>query len=335
MSQLESFLPVLACPRCQGSLALNAGAFACAACGHTYPIVYGIPDFRPREPQSIYYDDAAEHAALAEAFDRLSYVEIEDMAFGRAESFQAAYRRAAEQRGDDHWAEAERLAGGSPSAKRGLALDVGCGPGGNLVALAKRFDRVVGLDVNFQLLLLAKKRLAEQGLANKTLVIAASATQLPFRAGVFDYATAMNVIEHVEDQPGTLAEIHRALADGGALFFDSPNRFTLLPEPHVKMWGVGFLPRAWADPYVRLRGGGGYKGKRLLSLLELRQFLKVNFDGGALIGLPSFEERGYFPEGRVKKIMRAAFNGLFRHTPVVRDVLYPFVPTYNVLARKK
>jgi SAM-dependent methyltransferase/uncharacterized protein YbaR (Trm112 family) len=325
----------LVCPHCRSALRDAPAALACTRCAAVFPVVHGIPDFRPPAMQSVYYDGADAVAALAAQYDGSDYTGLETAAFGRADSFQAAYRQAAEQRGDDHWAEAERLACGDPAPRRGAALDVGCGPGGNLVALARRFERVVGIDVNLELLLLAKKRIAERGLADRVSVVAASAEALPFAAGGFDYATAMNVIEHVTDQRATLAELHRVLGPAGALFFDSPNRFTLLPEPHVKLWGVSWLPRTWADPYVRWRAGKGYEGKRLLSLWELKRLLAAEFPGGVTVGLPSFEERAYYPEGALKKAARAAFNGVFRKTPGVRTALYPFVPTYNVLAVKR
>lgn len=329
------FAQDLVCPLCHGDIVEQPSQLVCEGCGADFPIVYGIPDMRPRVARSVYYDDPAELADLAEAATRLTFEELERYAFGEASAFQALYRQAAEQRGEDHWGEAERMAGGSPVATHNLALDIGCGPGGNLVGLARRFGRSYGVDVNFKLLILAKRRLEQRGLADRTMVVAASGDALPFAKGTFDYITAMNVIEHVEDQRGMLEEIHRVLFEDGALFFDSPNRFTLLPEPHVKVWGVGFLPRAWADPYVRWRKGIGYEGKRLLSLLELRGMMRRQFRDAFQISLPSYEQRTYYPEGRAKKLARHAYNGVFRRLPVTRQALFPFVPTYNVLAWKK
>ncbi|HSK41339.1 MAG TPA: hypothetical protein VK943_16360, partial [Arenibaculum sp.] len=50
-----------------------------------------------------------------------------------------------------------------------------------------------------------------------------------------------------------------------------PNRFSAVsPEPHVHVWGLGFLPRPLMPVASRLLGRGGYVGKRLLSLRELR-----------------------------------------------------------------
>ena len=334
MKPLNPLFAILVCPQCRGELDYEPTRFACLSCAAVYPILYGIPDFRPAGANSVYYDDPAQVRAVAEKFDELTQVEIEDATFGAGDAFQTAYRKAAEQRSDDHWQEAVELAGGIPVEKLSAALDIGCGLGGNVVSLAKKFDQAYSIDISYKPLLVAKKRLEGRGLAARALVLAASAEALPFREGAFDFVTAINVIEHVEDQPLTLQEMHRVLRHGGAAFFDSPNRFTLLPEPHVKLWGVGFLPRSWADPYVRFRQGTGYKGKRLLSLLELKRFLRKDFKDSFEIGVPSFEARDYYPDGRLKKLARAAFNGLLRKTPGVSHALVPFAPTFNVLARK-
>lgn len=325
---------VVVCPGCKGALIERVETLQCTHCAETYPIVYGIADLRPKQMRSVYADDPKEIEPLFGAFDRLGYTELENRAFGKADDFQAMYRAAAEQRGEDNWAEAGRLAGETPIAHTRRALDIGCGPGGNLVALARRFDRTYGIDVSFKILLLAKKRLSERGLTEKVTLIAASASALPFPGESFDFVTAMNVIEHVDDQPGMLREINRVLTPSGVLFFDSPNRFSLMPEPHVKLWGVGFLPRRWAEPYVRFRKGIGYEGKRLLSLFELRRLLRHAFEGHVTLGIPSFEERPYYPEGQLKKAVRKIYNGAVRRMPVLRDALFPFVPTFHVLVRK-
>lgn len=56
------------------------------------------------------------------------------------------------------------------------------------------------------------------------------------------------------------------------------NRFSLLPEPHVGLWGVGFLSRQTADTYVRWPGtrlvaplveGRGTSGRTLLALAQV------------------------------------------------------------------
>jgi hypothetical protein len=73
------------------------------------------------------------------------------------------------------------------------------------------------------------------------------------------------------------------LKQPGALFLSAVNRFSLLPEPHVGLWGVGFLPRAWQAPYVRWRGRGDFAHVRPLSYWDLdrraaRHFRRRRFE---------------------------------------------------------
>jgi 2-polyprenyl-3-methyl-5-hydroxy-6-metoxy-1,4-benzoquinol methylase len=48
-------------------------------------------------------------------------------------------------------------------------------------------------------------------------------TTLPFPDGSFDLAIAIEVIEHVADKPGLIAEVWRVLRPGGRVFLTTPN----------------------------------------------------------------------------------------------------------------
>ncbi len=88
-----------------------------------------------------------------------------------------------------------------------------------------------------------------------------------------------SVIEHVEDQEQTLREIIRVLKKGGILLLETPNRFTFHREPHVKVYGVGFVPRRWMKNYVDLmtKKQRTFGGIRSLSYFEFRILFKKVF----------------------------------------------------------
>jgi hypothetical protein len=50
------------------------------------------------------------------------------------------------------------------------------------------------------------------------------------------------------------------------------NRWSLAGEPTVRLWGVGFLPRRLAVPYVRLRRHTSYEYVRPLTPRQLDTF---------------------------------------------------------------
>jgi SAM-dependent methyltransferase len=90
-------------------------------------------------------------------------------------------------------------------------LDVGCGTGANLEMLAQ-FGESEGVDVSDDALEFcrAKGLKVHKGLAEK----------LPFEDESFDVVTALDVVEHLDDDVAGLKEMHRVLKkDGRTLIF--------------------------------------------------------------------------------------------------------------------
>jgi SAM-dependent methyltransferase len=105
----------------------------------------------------------------------------------------------------------------------GRMLDVGCGTGGILRALAGR-GRVVGIDYAE----IGLRYCRTKGLRD---VLRASALALPFRDGAFDLCVLMDVLEHVDDEARLLGEVRRVLRPGGAAIVSVP-AFQALWSPH-------------------------------------------------------------------------------------------------------
>lgn len=159
------------------------------------------------------------------------------------------------------------------------ALDLGCGTGGGLAILSEHFEHVVGCDIDRENLDLARKFVEEKKLRNVDLVLS-NALTLPFPDNTFDFVTGLDVLHHMPEPSMALAEIYRILKPGGVLAMDSANRFSLFSlEPHVKLWGVGFLPRSLQGKYVKWFLGVSYaeQNAKLLSLRELHRCLGDSF----------------------------------------------------------
>lgn len=150
-------------------------------------------------------------------------------------------------------------------------LEIGCGTGGFLVSAAKRYKRIVGTDIALRWLTVCRKRLEEADI--EIPLMCCCAEYLPFPDNYFDQIVACATLEHTRDQHAVLSESHRVLKENGTIFISTPNRFSLSAEPHVYLWGVGFLPRKLMPLYVKLLKGVEYKNKRLLSYFELRKLL--------------------------------------------------------------
>lgn len=95
------------------------------------------------------------------------------------------------------------LQDGTPKPTNQQILDIGCGTGATMDHL-KRFGTVQGIDLFDLPLRFSKKR-------GHARVLCASATELPFAENSFDLITALDVIEHLDDDIGGLREIRRVL----------------------------------------------------------------------------------------------------------------------------
>jgi SAM-dependent methyltransferase len=173
------------------------------------------------------------------------------------------------------------------SVPTGPWLDVGTGGGDLACAAAARGARVVGVDIAMRWLVVARRRAELAGLAID--LICCNAEHLPFADGTFARVASLGTLEHCADAPRVLSEAHRVLARAGDVQLRTVNRYTLLREPHVRVWGVGFVPRRLANRYVRWRTGFGYEHHHPLSPRELRAGLRragfnsVRVDAAALV----------------------------------------------------
>ena len=142
-------------------------------------------------------------------------------------------------------------------ARSALWIDLGCGTADLAVAAASHTAEVVAVDIAFRWLVVARKRLQEARIDNVTLVCA-DAAAMPFADAVAERVLSQGLLEHSGRMADVIKEAGRVLASRGELQSRTVNRYSILPEPHVAVWGVGFLPARWADRYVRCLGGAGY-----------------------------------------------------------------------------
>jgi cyclopropane fatty-acyl-phospholipid synthase-like methyltransferase len=110
-------------------------------------------------------------------------------------------------------------------------LDVGCGAGAIVVALAKAFPRgrAVGLDIEPRLVERAVARIAEAGVQERAEARVAAAESLD-EEGAFDLVTMIQVLHETkqEARDSILAGVHAALRSGGVLVIvDEPYPNTL------------------------------------------------------------------------------------------------------------
>ena len=146
-----------------------------------------------------------------------------------------------------HWLAAARAALIPPATRRGAVLvDAGCGGGLLAPHLAGKGYRHVGVDL--------RRSGLRQAAGHGVLPVNADVTALPLADGAADVVAAGEILEHVTDLPGTVAELSRVLRPGGRLVLDTVNdtalsRFVTVTAAER----IGVAPAGLHDPALFVR----------------------------------------------------------------------------------
>lgn len=154
-------------------------------------------------------------------------------------------------------------------------LDLGCGIGNILIALAEHIDfsqPPVGVDVSPDLVRIGEREIEHAGLRDRIRLQVAPATRLPFDDGSFDVVLTSHVVKHLDDEAllASFREVARVLRPGGrfllwefeksprsALLFWSARRTGLPPAFQLRTADEfsAVLRRTGFDRVVRVRTG--------------------------------------------------------------------------------
>jgi SAM-dependent methyltransferase len=207
-----------------------------------------------------------------------------------------------------------------PAGARPRILDVGCGTGANLEMLA-RFGDAEGVDVSEDALAFCRAR----GLAE---VRAGAAEALPFADDSFHLVTALDVVEHLDDDAAGLCEMRRVLRPGG--------RALLFVPAFMWLWGpqddVSNHRRRYTLRELRARVGAAGLS------VERATYANLTFFAPILAGRLLMRATGLRPVSE-NNVNVPALNGLFgrafgaeRHW--LRRFNLPFGVSAVIVARK-
>jgi SAM-dependent methyltransferase len=178
----------------------------------------------------------------------------------------------------------------TPNSKLRI-LDVGCGTGANLEML-KQFGEPEGVDVSDDALEFCKAKglKVHKGLAES----------LPFADESFDLVTALDVVEHLDDDIAGLKEMNRVMkADGKTLIF--------VPA-FMWLWGVqddisNHRIRYTREQIVDRLNAAGFK-------IERATYANITFFLPILLGRFLMKITGIKPESE-NNVNVSALNGIF------------------------
>jgi 2-polyprenyl-3-methyl-5-hydroxy-6-metoxy-1,4-benzoquinol methylase len=322
------------CPIHHGDLSQIPDGLRADCCGTVFPVIEGIPDLRVN--QGAWVDFAAD---LDAARTLSTTVPPHDVAgsiravFARRPGWSRARidRRTALSLGmadrmREEWQGWLVVAARQP----GPLLDLGCGAGSFLSVAPAGIERI-GIDVSMEWLVVAKRACAAAGVPVQ--FAAALAEALPLRSGSIGIVTALDVIEHVGDQAAMVREIDRVLQPDGLFCGATPNRFSVGAEPHVGVWGVGWLPRPLQARYVQWRTNLPYQFVRLLSHREIKALFRCHASFIPAVEPAPIPASDIARFGRRRQLLAASYNRMLAWGPT-RAIAQQLGAFYHLVGRK-
>ena len=197
-------------------MAPQPDVLACTGCGAAFDVVDDVPILLPETL-------SGQQASQTRYFD------------AEFESFPTTYR-------PENWRVSfvRRIFGALRIERgQGAYLDVGVGGAGATVIEAARLGvDATGCDLSVPGVLNASRLARSEHVSEHTHFVACAAESLPFPDDAFACASAVAVLEHVEDDPRAAGELARVVRPGGRLWITVPlaYRYVFPPLWPVSVW---------------------------------------------------------------------------------------------------
>ncbi len=172
-----------------------------------------------------------------------------------------------------------------PTGERLLELGAGFG---RLSRMFTGYKQVVLLDYSRSQLEYARSRYGDAGF----LYVAANLYEMPFAPGVFDGATMVRVLHHMQDPPAALGSVRRVMQPGGVFVLEFANKQNLKA---IARWAL--RRQAW-NPFDR----------------EPVEFVELNYNFHPGYVLDTLREAGFEP-GRMLTVSHYRIGLLKRTIP--------------------
>ena len=150
-----------------------------------------------------------------------------------------------------------------------FCLDIGCSNGIMSGIFRTQYKQVVAFDVNKTLVNEANESFKIDGI----YYLIADGEQIPFPDESFDLIICAQIYEHTQEPEALASEIFRVLRKNGICFFSGPNRLFII-EQHYRLPFLSWLPKTYANQYMRLFRRGSSYGISPLNYWQLRRLLR-------------------------------------------------------------
>lgn len=134
------------------------------------------------------------------------------------------------------------------------AVELGCGTGTQLLALAGRASEAIGLDISEEMLRVAQRKIDAAGRTEQVTLIAGDAERPPLAGAAFDACLLYGTLHHLPNPDLALASAARCLRSGGSLFTLDPHRSPMrwLFDAMMRVWKL-YDEEARDDPLLTER----------------------------------------------------------------------------------
>ena len=108
-----------------------------------------------------------------------------------------------------------------------VILDIACGEGYGSALLAKRADKVIGVDNSIEAVEYARQRYKNKNLE----YVVGSCANIPLSDASVDLVVSFETIEHHDQHKQMMQEVKRVLRPNGILLISSPDKYHYTVEP--------------------------------------------------------------------------------------------------------
>lgn len=128
---------------------------------------------------------------------------------------------------------AARILGELGGIRKGICIDIGCGPGNLDVELARRSElTIIGVDIDADMQPLFERRMREAGLEDRVSFVEGDAQKLPFPDDYADAIVSRGTLTFIPDIAKCLQEVERVLKPTGVGFLGG--RYLYTPKEYLK-----------------------------------------------------------------------------------------------------
>jgi len=126
-------------------------------------------------------------------------------------------------------------------------LDIGCSSGIMTYEYAKKFKKVIAIDIDKLAINYAKAKKSKENIE----YIVSPIEELNLEENSIDVITCSHIYEHVPSAENLMFNIYKFLKPGGVCYFAAGNRYKII-EGHYKLPFLSFFPKKIADIYIRI-----------------------------------------------------------------------------------